>query len=249
MRHWNAMLIAAIFLSCLSFSVAIDSIERLRTSTTAEVGEGERAIIGLDKIADSLSDVGVSGVLWFWLLFQKKTADDVFAYLKLDQGVENALSDKKLYTFSKCVDIVNTKYPEKKMSVLGMLTAKYGEVAVAKELTKQLRGWLNGEKPAKDVFTLLKIVDDDVAFAISPKLETLDEYIKLLNAKSPQHKTDLFKTLRDGFGGEDKFAVVVSKAVANAPTASKEALEFQEMMFKRWVASDYDPMTVLTKVF
>ncbi|EEY62164.1 uncharacterized protein PITG_14059 [Phytophthora infestans T30-4] len=83
MRHWNAMLIAAIFLSCLSFSVAIDSIERLRTSTTAEVGEGERAIIGLDKIADSLSDVGVSGVLWFWLLFQKKTADDVFAYLKL----------------------------------------------------------------------------------------------------------------------------------------------------------------------
>ncbi|KAI9991445.1 hypothetical protein PInf_019126 [Phytophthora infestans] len=166
----------------------------------------------------------------------------------------------------KCVDIVNTKYPEKKMSVLGMLTAKYGEVAVAKELvtakrfalskdiatklqTEQLRGWLNGEKPAKDVFTLLKIVDDDVAFAISPKLETLDEYIKLLNAKSPQHKTDLFKTLRDGFGGEDKFAVVVSKAVANAPTASKEALEFQEMMFKRWVASDYDPMTVLTKVF
>ncbi|KAG3108548.1 hypothetical protein PI125_g11734 [Phytophthora idaei] len=81
---------------------------------------------------------------------------------------------------------------------------------------------------------------------LEQKVEILDEYIKLFNAKNPQHKADLFGELRDAFGGEDKLAVVVSKAVASTPA---EAFPFQKVLFKRWISEDYDPMSILTKVF
>ncbi|KAG2789767.1 hypothetical protein PC129_g8835 [Phytophthora cactorum] len=159
--------------------------------------------------------------------------------------------------------MINKKYPGGQVSVLGMLTAKYGEVAVAEGLvtaklgtrskdiatklqTEQLRGWLNSDKSVKDVFTLLRNGNDDALFAIRQKVEILDEYIKLFNAKNPQHKADLFGALRDAFGGEDKLAVVVSKAVASTPA---EAFPFQKVLFTRWISKDYDPMSILTKVF
>ncbi|KAG3135258.1 hypothetical protein PI126_g18329 [Phytophthora idaei] len=190
----------------------------------------------------------------------KKTAADAFVKLKLDQGVDQALSSQ---TLSNYVDMINKKYPDGQVSVLGMLTAKYGEVAVAEGLvtaklgtrskdiatklqTKQLRGWLNSNKSVKDVFMLLRNGNDDALFAIRQKVEILDEYIKLFNAKNPQHKADLFGELRDAFGGEDKLAVVVSKAVASTPA---EAFPFQKVLFKRWISEDYDPMSILTKVF
>ncbi|KAF4133683.1 hypothetical protein GN958_ATG17020 [Phytophthora infestans] len=158
---------------------------------------------------------------------------------------------------------VKNKYPEKKVSVLGVLSTKYDEVAAAKGLvtakraanskdlaTKlqadQLSGWLNSEKSVKDVFRLLRITDTGVLSAKSRKLETLDEYIKRFNEKNSQHQTDLFRALRGSFGGEDKLAVVVSRAMSFSP---EEAFKIRQKLFERWIKKEYDPASVLTKVF
>ncbi|KAF1771800.1 hypothetical protein GQ600_3640 [Phytophthora cactorum] len=61
---------------------------------------------------------------------------------------------------------------------------------------------MNNQKSVNDVISILRITDERTFFPISRQVDTLDEYIKFFNAKNPQQKTDLFRALRDGFGGE-----------------------------------------------
>ncbi|KAF1790122.1 hypothetical protein GQ600_24458 [Phytophthora cactorum] len=103
----------------------------------------------------------------------------------------------------------------------------------AKLRTQQLEGWMNNQKSVNDVISILRITDERTFFPISRQVDTLDEYIKFFNAKNPQQKTDLFRALRDGFGGEENH--VGPKLPNNA--------------FKRWIEKDYYPMSVLVKVF
>ncbi|KAG3058776.1 hypothetical protein PI124_g17761 [Phytophthora idaei] len=107
---------------------------------------------------------------------------------------------------------------------------------------------MNSQKPVNDVFRILRITDDGTFFPISRQLDTLDEYIKVFNAKNPQQKTDLFRALRDGFGGEEKFAILISMA-KDQPDTAMLAQNYQTTLFKRWIEKDYDPMSVLVKVF
>ncbi|KAG3148608.1 hypothetical protein PC128_g23557 [Phytophthora cactorum] len=166
----------------------------------------------------------------------EKSAADAFAKLKLNQGAYNALESPNLKTMSNYVDMVNKKYPDRQVSLLELLTKKYGEVLVAKVLvsvkktgrwkeiatklqTQQLEGWMNNQKSVNDVFSILRITDERTFFPISRQVDTLDEYIKFFNAKNPQQKTDLSRALRDGFGGEEKFAILVSTAKDQPDTA------------------------------
>ncbi|ETO77547.1 hypothetical protein F444_07258 [Phytophthora nicotianae P1976] len=245
----------------------MDSTRLLRASVKTD---DERAIVGLDQLISPIKS-GASKVaqgaeatrLNVWLL-KRKTAVGAFTKLKLDQGVDKALSSPNLKTLSNYVDMLKKKYPDNQVSVVETLTAKYGEAAVAKSLVttkratnskdiaaklqaEQLLGWLNSEKSVKDVFMLLKIADDGVLFAISRKMETLDEYINLFNTKNPQPQTNLFRALRDG-SGEDKFVVVVAKAMT-LPKTAVAARGFQKTLFKRWINQDYDPASIYVKVF
>ncbi|POM76654.1 RxLR effector family [Phytophthora palmivora] len=159
------------------------------------------------------------------LLGKEKSALDVLDKLELNTGVIAALANPKLKILDRYVNMLNNKYPEKQVSLLGILTARYDEIdlAVALALAKyfenskpiamklqrqQLQGWLNAQKSVDDVFSLLKIKEDGVRSMLNRKLETMDEYIKLFNSKNPQQKTDLLTVIKDGFGGEDKFAIL-----------------------------------------
>ncbi|KAG6958404.1 hypothetical protein JG688_00010527 [Phytophthora aleatoria] len=268
MRHCIGLLIAAILFAYGTASVKEDSKRLLRTPTE-EANDDERTITGIvDKVAAPLkagaSKVTDTAKLRVWLSMEK-SADDAFAKLKLNRGVYNALESPKLKTMSNYVDMVNKKYPDRQVSLLELLTKKYGEITVAKVLvtvkqterwkeiatklqTQQLEGWMNNQMSVNDVFRILRITDDGTFFLLSRQLDTLDEYIKVFNAKNPQQKTDLFRALRDGFGGEDKFAILVSIA-KDQPDTAMLAQNYQTTLFKRWIEKDYDPMSVLVKVF
>ncbi|POM69480.1 RxLR effector family [Phytophthora palmivora] len=240
----------------------------LRAHTSAEDNGEERGITDLTKLTAPLkagtSKAFTSARLNVWLT-RDKSAYDALVKLKLHEGVDKALASPKLNVLDDYVSMLNKRHPEKQVSLVGTLTARYDEVALAKAIvlakryensrdiatklqTQQLEGWYNNQKSVGDVFSLLKIKEDDVLSMISRKLETMDEYIKLFNANNPQHKTNLFRALRDGFGGEDKFALMVSRAM-NIPQTSVGAYKYQNALFKRWLDKDYDPMSVLVKVF
>ncbi|OWZ16916.1 RxLR effector protein [Phytophthora megakarya] len=159
----------------------------------------------------------------------------------------------------------NNKYPEQKISLAKTLAARHGEIDLAITLsrakeyantkdiatklqTQQLEGWFNSKNTVDDVFSLLKIKEEGTRFMFNRKLETMDSYIRLFDTRNPQQKTDKYKVLCDGFGGEDKFAILISQAMER-PVTQLGAKKYQDVMFSRWFAEDYDPMTVLIKVF
>ncbi|KAG3197748.1 hypothetical protein PC128_g6573 [Phytophthora cactorum] len=91
MRHCIGLLALVILLACATASATVDSKRLLRTPTTTEVEDQEKAII-----APMMSRASkVAGTVWLrvWLL-KKKTAADAFVKLKLDQGVDQALSSQ-----------------------------------------------------------------------------------------------------------------------------------------------------------
>ncbi|KAF4041661.1 hypothetical protein GN244_ATG06178 [Phytophthora infestans] len=159
------------------------------------------------------------------LVGHESTPADVVANLKLNRGVDAALASLKLQVLISYVEMSSTKYPEKKVSVVGVLTTKYGEGAVvkclvnAKEATRftciatklqanQLHDWLKNNKTVKDVFTLLKIGEVNVHwFASSGKLEALDDYIEQFNIINPQHKTYLFSAGTSQSRSEESLSV------------------------------------------
>ncbi|POM64610.1 LOW QUALITY PROTEIN: RxLR effector family [Phytophthora palmivora] len=200
--------------------------------------------------------------LRFWL-GKEKSALDVLDKLELNSGVIAALTNPKLKILDRYVTMLNNKYTEKQVSLLGILTARYDEVDLAMALAlakyfenskpiatklqrQQLQGWLNAQKSVDDVFSLLRIKEDGIRSMLNMELETMSEYIKMFNSKNPQQKTDLFT---DGFGGEDKFAILVTRAMAASRVSAAFTYKFQKQLLEQRIKNDYDPMTVLIKTF
>ncbi|KAG2898711.1 hypothetical protein PC119_g3248 [Phytophthora cactorum] len=145
--------------------------------------------------------------------------------LQLDDGFVAVLKKPHLENLNQLVTKFNRgKKLKKQISLNAPLSAKkYGEVAVAKALVtaktdkttkdfatllqqQQLEGWLASQKSADDIFALLKLKEDGYLFAKSRKLETLSEYIKFYSAnKSPQEETNIFRVVKNGFGGDGDF--------------------------------------------
>ncbi|POM62079.1 RxLR effector family [Phytophthora palmivora] len=201
----------------------------LRAHASAEDNGEERGITDLTKLTAPLkasaSKAFTSARLNVWLT-RDKSAYDALVKLKLHKGVDKALASPKLNVLDDYVSMLNKRHPEKQVSLVGTLTARYDEVALAKAIVLAKRS-----ENSRDIAT---------------KLQTQQLEGWYNNQKS--HSTNLFRALRDGFGGEDKFALMVSRAM-NIPEISVGAYKYQNALFKRWLDKDYDPMSVLVKVF
>ncbi|KAG6953059.1 hypothetical protein JG688_00013000 [Phytophthora aleatoria] len=156
----------------------------------------------------------------------------------------------------------NKENPDKKISLIGTLTARYGDDAVAKalvsaerkadsapqvaELAKRLRAeqlsaWLDGGKSVDDVFNSLKLRADGYEALTSRKLEVLDDYIVKFNSEKNGHET-LLKTLTTGVGGESNLIRVLAMAKRDPRTAAK-AVELEK--FRRWQQQKLEPANVV----
>ncbi|KAE9012229.1 hypothetical protein PR003_g8076 [Phytophthora rubi] len=166
----------------------------LRTSKAANEDDEERA--GIEAITGVIK-AGASKVvdttkLNSWLL-RNKDGVQVLSKLKLGDDIASALENKKLDTLSKYITMYNEKHPTSKISLIGTLTAHYGDDVLAKALvsaqknantealasqlrTKQLAAWLKNDKSVVDVFKLLNLGDDGYLALTSRKLEVLEDY-------------------------------------------------------------------------
>ncbi|OWZ05343.1 RxLR effector protein [Phytophthora megakarya] len=241
----------------------------LRVQTVSSENDEERVIgAAVSSVASHLTTGALKAAdfvkLRTWL-YHQKSVDDILDTLLLTGKMDDIIQNPNLKLLDDYVVMFNNKYPDRKVSLIKTLKARHGEIDLANALSRakqfehtkdiatklqrqQLKGWLNRKKSVDDVFALLKIKEEGTRFVFCRQLETMEAYIKLFNAKNPRQKTNMYEALSHGFGGEDKFAIVISQAMTRPVTALK-AVKYQYVMFNRWFAKDYDPMTVLIKVF
>ncbi|GMF54311.1 unnamed protein product [Phytophthora fragariaefolia] len=184
----------------------------------------------------------------------------VLKVLKLDGNVEHVLKSRRLEALTKYIPMYNKmNNPVNQVSLLGVLTAHYSDDAVAKAIaaarrnpateeiatklqSQQLEGWLKSGKSADDVFVLLKLKEDGPAGIGSPQLDTLDEYIKLLNTQKSGDES-VIKALVTGFGGESNLMSILTTAKANTQ-AAVEAEKLETALLTQLRNENFQPERV-----
>ncbi|POM70950.1 Secreted RxLR effector peptide protein [Phytophthora palmivora] len=182
---------------------------------------------------------------------------------KLKLGhVEDVLTSSNLKRLTDQVQLLNSKNRVKKVSVIGTLTAKYGDDALTKALVAaqkkttdlstirqiqalrkdQMNRWVEGGNSADDLARLLNIRKDKHKIFSNGKLKVLDDYVKLANRKNSD-QTTLLNTLINGFRGEDKLMAAVMTAKMY-PETIKKAKQLENSLIKKWAAEGQLPANV-----
>ncbi|KAJ8576461.1 hypothetical protein ON010_g2749 [Phytophthora cinnamomi] len=231
-----------------------------------DIGE-ERAGV-LDKVTE-LVKAGASKVkqgvakahevgLFQAYLYSADDGLEVMNKLKLGDNIADVLANPKLGTLSEYVGMFNYKYPKNKISVSGILSAKYGDDVVAMALVaaprsgstsqfrqemkilrkEQRKEWFKEGKSADDVFNLLKL-DDGVT---SAKLDVLENYIRFAN-KNKVQQTDLLETLTKGYHGESNLVSALKRAKNDGHTGEL-ALQMENLLLMKWLEKDELPEKV-----
>lgn len=167
---------------------AVRSQRYLRAYTTTE----ERG--GLDIILNFFKRKKVDLKAF---LNEKNDGVDVLKSLQLGDDVASALNHAKLEKLNKYIRMFNNKHADGPISLVGILSAHYGDDAVAKTLVylerhstspdmvslasklrvDQLNGWLTGGQSVDDVFTRLNLKSNGVEALENRKFMVLEEYI------------------------------------------------------------------------
>ncbi|POM69500.1 Secreted RxLR effector peptide protein [Phytophthora palmivora] len=183
---------------------------------------------------------------------------------KLDPiSVYNALTAPRLTKLTADVEKINSNNLIKKVSVIGILTARYGDVSLAKALVTakkeagdpvlalqiqalrkdQMTRWLKGGNSVDDVFNLLKILDDGYHMIASRKLEVLDDYIKFVNPKK-YDQTSLAKTLIKTYGSEDKVLKLLEAGKKHGHMANL----LEKSLLSKWAGEGQAPITAFQRL-
>lgn len=244
----------------------------LREPETTEASNEDRVVsihAGIEKLSD-LIKTGVSKVHGYLNLGPSATrdqpADEILRIYKLDDGIEKALVSPNLKAMESHVKELSTKNRKSEASVIGILTSHYGDDAVAKALVTaqktvqsdddvktiwrlrnaQLSSWFSSDKSVDDVFTLLKLRHDDYLALASPKMEVLDDYMKLINRVTSGQET-LLNVLTKGFGGEQTMAKLLLRG-KEEPQTRELATALQNALLNKWVTDKFQPESVLKKL-
>ncbi|KAF4046394.1 hypothetical protein GN244_ATG01229 [Phytophthora infestans] len=170
----------------------------------------------------------------------------VMKLLNLDGNVKNAVKSIELRRLDDYITEFNVNNPSSQATLLGTLTAKYGETNVAKAIVsavrddnmlatrlqkQQLDGWLQKDKSVDEVSMHLKLNDPKTA-VLSRNVETLDKYITLYNGKKKTQKT-LVEPFLKAFG-EPRLDTMLSKIPANSKETNAANLltQFRFWQFK-----------------
>lgn len=197
---------------------------------------------------------------------RKLQPEHVLEELKLNGDATNALMSNNLWALDNFITAFNKKNPNMKTSLLSTLTNHYGDEKMSRALvtamrdpntretatrlqTKQLQGWWDSEKSIDDVFVnVLKLKENPTLTIASRKLDTLNEYIKLVNIKTSSRIT-LLQTLTKHLGdGDLAISLVMGKTVQSTHVRSR-AEKLQTAQFKKWDNDGYDNISVLTQIF
>ncbi|KAG2948412.1 hypothetical protein PC117_g6066 [Phytophthora cactorum] len=159
------------------------------------------------KVTDS-----VRARYWLW---RKQSIEGLFKQLKLDGGLNKILANPKFNTWATYVNLYNKKNPGKEVTMAGILTNTYGDLALSRMLEvalnvgnqrkmaavlaqQQRQGWQSAGKSADDVFG-----------------------------------TTMIKTFTKFFG--DEALAKTLEAARHVPNTEKVATQFQTAQFTQWL--------------
>ncbi|OWZ21367.1 RxLR effector protein [Phytophthora megakarya] len=174
-----------------------------------------------------------------------KKIDNQMKLFPLDDAVDSVLSSKN---FGK-LRVFVAKYQDYDVSLIGILTKKYGDKALAEALVnanhvtstkdiavklqeQQFNAWVKEGNSVDDIFKLLEIQKLEQNVVNSRLLETIEGYVNVYN-KVKGTKDTFFGTLINGFGGDSKFATMIEKASTVESTKAKAA-ELKPKLFEYW---------------
>ncbi|KAG3016376.1 hypothetical protein PC128_g6986 [Phytophthora cactorum] len=161
------------------------------------------------KVTDS-----VRARYWLW---RKQSIEGLFKQLKLDGGLNKILANPKFNTWATYVNLYNKKNPGKEVTMAGILTNTYGDLALSRMLEvalnvgsqrkmaavlaqQQRQGWQSAGKSADDVFVLLKLEQAGGDLFVSPQLNTWYNYVTMLSKNDA--KATMASVLRAHYSDE-----------------------------------------------
>jgi hypothetical protein len=191
----------------------------------------------------------------------KDTPENFFLQLKLGKMGDDLIGSPQLTTWVSFMKEYNAKNPSAKATLIGTLTASYGDARLARMIeaamkvkdtqrtgkrlqTEQLQRWLDGGRTPDEVFTLLKLDKVDASLFQSPSMNTWSKYLNAYNAKNPDEKTSLIPVLVAHYG--DKRALEMVRLVGKAKSLESSAATLQAELMQHWLALRTEPSQVLT---
>ncbi|KAE8876266.1 hypothetical protein PF007_g30044 [Phytophthora fragariae] len=227
-----------------------DGEERIDTSPSL-LSKLENALTGFTRKDNTPPEVRG------WMK-KKKTPDDVFKALKLDDELETVLDNEKLHLWVDFVNKFNKKNRgEREVTILGMLTKTYGDEALAKMLEtakqnpstvwlatklqneQQIVWMLNGLSP-DFVFKWFKLDKGTLEELLSnPALGVWYHFFHGLNQFNPDRDVTMITKFVDTYGD-----IPLAKAISAAMKDGDMQLvvsRLQEAQFQKWRLDGRDP--------
>ncbi|KAK1941069.1 hypothetical protein P3T76_007775 [Phytophthora citrophthora] len=200
-----------------------------------------------------------------------------FKRLKLQWSIQHLDKDLpkllKSSQMEKLAEFNLNRAPSKQVSLIGRLTAKYGDDIVARALVSverstsdnpallamarqiredQIANWLKNGETVPGVVSKLKFVDDESIFR-SKALGVLEDFIKEYN-KAKHGDETLLKTLTTVYGDESELVAMVSKARTAFPYAQinprsvEKANYIEDQLIGMWKHEKLSDFRVMSKL-
>nr|AEK80799.1 Avh163 [Phytophthora sojae] len=255
----SAATVSALQLPAAMHSSTDDFITPKRMVRGYDDGDEDRA--GMDKVAGLAKESASKLVKASSYFLRNMKVDEVMRKLKFGDDIVATLENPKINTFATYINMLNGMNPKNKLSVVGTLSAHYGDDAVARALVtvqrkndaatrdlmvnlrkEQINDWLKS-KSVDDVFNLLKLRADGYEALTSRKLEVFEEYIKAFNSMTGR-QVSLYSALKTGFGGDSELATILQLAKTDVRTKRK-AVPLENEMIKHWMSTKLQPEHVL----
>ncbi|POM66446.1 Secreted RxLR effector peptide protein [Phytophthora palmivora] len=199
------------------------------------IEDGEERAIGVGTISELATKLKGSASKLAQKFVNIKQYEKQIASKLIVGPVEGILTSSNLKQLTDEVQQLNSKNIVKKVSVIGTLTARYGDEALTKALVA-------AEEKAKDPAMLLTIHKDGYRIFKNGKLDILDDYVKLVNGKNSD-QTPLLRALLTGFRGDDKLGAALLTAKMS-PDTMKRAEQLENSLVNKWTSEGQSPVNV-----
>ncbi|KAG6616522.1 putative secreted RxLR effector protein [Phytophthora cinnamomi] len=194
------------------------------------------------KITDN-----VQARYWLW---RKRSADDIFKRLKLDGGLDTLFSNPKLKTLNTYIALLNKKNPDKTVSLAGLISKSYGDLALARKIEyalndpsqkrmaamlafQQRQNWKAAGKTSDEVFKMLQLDKAGYDLFQTPQLNSWYNYVVMANKNDAN--SVMIATLTARYGDDGLAAIFLAGAKPRVRRMRWVSMKLETAMGQEWV--------------
>ncbi|KAF1785299.1 hypothetical protein GQ600_3682 [Phytophthora cactorum] len=207
------------------------------------------AMMETAKRAKTIATKVEDDLLQDWLK-SRKTPHDALVGLGLGNTMNSILEKPLLNTWANYIDAYNSRYQEKKTTMIEMLTRKFNDVRVATALTAakskdttkriasklesaQLEMWKSHGESKDDVYEMLNLYAWSLDFSNNPLLSTWVSYMNTIITDNPSKLSTLISTLETRFNDRPLLQILerANKFLRMESAAAKLQTEKMQTIF------------------